>query len=91
MNSDLQLYMAFRGGTRGYPQVMAGIPRHRREDAQPREGRRREDAQPQEGRGARAGPERAIIGGHPEAGEPYVQPRDTRKCSEEERKEMGSD
>jgi membrane protein len=35
--------------------------------------------------------ERAIIGGHPEGEEPYVQPRDTRKWSEEERKEMGSD
>nr|WP_307665709.1 YihY/virulence factor BrkB family protein [Streptomyces sp. V1I1] len=35
--------------------------------------------------------ERAIIGGHPEGEEPYVQPRDTRKWSEEERKETGSD
>lgn len=35
--------------------------------------------------------ERAIIGGHPEGEEPYVQPRDTRTWSVEDRKEMGSD
>ncbi|MGX1884943.1 YihY/virulence factor BrkB family protein [Streptomyces sp. NPDC055287] len=34
--------------------------------------------------------ERAIIGGHPEHEEPYVQPRDTRAWSEEDRKDMGS-
>ncbi|GAA2941879.1 YihY/virulence factor BrkB family protein [Streptomyces enissocaesilis] len=33
--------------------------------------------------------ERAIIGGHPEHEEPYVQPRDTRKWTDEDRKEMG--
>nr|WP_251017837.1 YihY/virulence factor BrkB family protein [Streptomyces sp. ISL-1] len=35
--------------------------------------------------------ERAIVGGHPKDEEPYVEPRDTRKWSEEDRKEMGSD
>lgn len=35
--------------------------------------------------------ERAIIGGHPTDEEPYVEPRDTRKWSEKEREEMGSD
>ncbi|MER5462207.1 YihY/virulence factor BrkB family protein [Streptomyces sp. NPDC002668] len=33
--------------------------------------------------------ERAIIGGHPEKEEPYVEPRDTRTWTEEEHKEMG--
>ncbi|MFE7779073.1 YihY/virulence factor BrkB family protein [Streptomyces sp. NPDC057445] len=33
--------------------------------------------------------ERAIIGGHPKDEEPYVQPRDTRKWSDEERKDRG--
>ncbi|GGO99617.1 hypothetical protein GCM10012280_66470 [Wenjunlia tyrosinilytica] len=33
--------------------------------------------------------ERAIAGGHPEREEPYVQPRDTRKWTEEDRKETG--
>jgi membrane protein len=33
--------------------------------------------------------ERAIIGGHPKEEEPYVEPRDTRKWSDEERREMG--
>ncbi|MFF3457427.1 YihY/virulence factor BrkB family protein [Streptomyces sp. NPDC002730] len=33
--------------------------------------------------------ERAIIGGHPKEEEPYVEPRDTRTWTDEERKEMG--
>ncbi|MFD5326909.1 YihY/virulence factor BrkB family protein [Streptomyces sp. NPDC127092] len=33
--------------------------------------------------------ERAIIGGHPRDREPYVEPRDTRKWSDAERKDMG--
>ncbi|MFE5487487.1 YihY/virulence factor BrkB family protein [Streptomyces sp. NPDC056527] len=33
--------------------------------------------------------ERAIIGGHPEDEEPYVEPRDTRTWSDEERKDLG--
>ncbi|MGI5405122.1 YihY/virulence factor BrkB family protein [Streptomyces sp. CA-135486] len=33
--------------------------------------------------------ERAIIGGHPKDEEPYVQPRDTRKWTDEERRELG--
>ncbi|MEU0086300.1 YihY/virulence factor BrkB family protein [Streptomyces sp. NPDC006274] len=33
--------------------------------------------------------ERAIIGGHPRLEEPYVEPRDTRKWSEEDRRAMG--
>ncbi len=35
--------------------------------------------------------ERAIVAGHPADQEPYVQPRDTRAWSDEERKEMGTD
>ncbi|MEU9984559.1 YihY/virulence factor BrkB family protein [Streptomyces sp. NPDC050856] len=35
--------------------------------------------------------ERAIIGGHPEHEEPYVQPRDTRKWTEEDRRRMDTD
>ncbi|OEJ56835.1 ribonuclease BN [Streptomyces agglomeratus] len=35
--------------------------------------------------------ERAIIGGHPKDEEPYVQPRDTRKWTDEDRREMDSD
>jgi membrane protein len=33
--------------------------------------------------------ERAIIGGHPRLEEPYVEPRDTRKWSDEDRRAMG--
>ncbi|MCM2389930.1 YihY/virulence factor BrkB family protein [Streptomyces albipurpureus] len=33
--------------------------------------------------------ERAIIGGHPQLEEPYVEPRDTRKWSDEDRRSMG--
>jgi membrane protein len=33
--------------------------------------------------------ERAIIGGHPRLEEPYVEPRDTRKWTEEDRRAMG--
>ncbi|WNO76369.1 YihY/virulence factor BrkB family protein [Streptomyces sp. AM8-1-1] len=35
--------------------------------------------------------ERAIVGGHPADEEPYVQPRDTRAWSDEERREMGTE
>ncbi|GHA97421.1 YihY/virulence factor BrkB family protein [Streptomyces chryseus] len=35
--------------------------------------------------------ERAIVGGHPSDEEPYVEPRDTRKWTDQDRKEMGSD
>lgn len=35
--------------------------------------------------------ERALIGGHPKTAEPYVQPRDTRTWTDEERQEKGSD
>ncbi|MGW0564046.1 YihY/virulence factor BrkB family protein [Streptomyces sp. NPDC003016] len=35
--------------------------------------------------------QRAIIGGHPADEEPYVEPRDTRKWSDQDRKQMGSE
>ncbi|WP_079148296.1 YihY/virulence factor BrkB family protein [Streptomyces agglomeratus] len=35
--------------------------------------------------------ERAIVGGHPSDEEPYVEPRDTRKWTDEDRKRMGND
>ncbi len=35
--------------------------------------------------------ERAIIGGHPEHEEPYVQPRDTRTWTDGDRREMAGD
>ncbi|MBT2394991.1 YihY/virulence factor BrkB family protein [Streptomyces sp. ISL-100] len=35
--------------------------------------------------------ERAIAGGHPSEEEPYVEPRDTRKWTDQDRKQMGSD
>lgn len=33
--------------------------------------------------------QRAIDGGHPEAEEPYVEPRDTAKWTEEDRRQLG--
>ncbi|MFE9396422.1 YihY/virulence factor BrkB family protein [Streptomyces flavidovirens] len=35
--------------------------------------------------------ERAIVGGHPRDEEPYVEPRDTRKWSDQDRKQMGNE
>jgi membrane protein len=34
--------------------------------------------------------QRAVEGGHPADDEPYVQPRDTRKWDEEDRRRLGS-